>query len=155
MTLNIGDQAPLIELLDDKGEKRTLADYKGQAVVVYFYPKDDTPGCTSEACAFRDNLSVLNDLNAAVLGVSKDSVASHAKFRDKYELTFPLLSDEDGAVCEAYGVWQEKSMYGKKYMGIQRATFLVDKDGKIAHIWPKVSVTDHVKDVKKKIEALT
>lgn len=154
MTLNIGDLAPVIELLDDKGEKQSLAAYKGRNVVVYFYPKDDTPGCTSEACTFRDNLAVLNDLDAVVLGVSKDSVASHAKFRDKYELTFPLLSDEDGKVCEAYGVWQEKSMYGRKYMGIQRATFLIDKQGKIAQIWPKVSVTNHVKEVKKALEAL-
>lgn len=154
MTLNIGDKAPSIELLDDKGEMRKLSDYKGQAVVVYFYPKDDTPGCTSEACGFRDNLSVLNTLGAQVLGISKDSVASHAKFRDKYELTFPLLSDEEGKACEAYGVWQEKSMYGRKYMGIQRATFLIDKEGKIVQIWPKVSVTNHVKDVMKSIEAL-
>ncbi len=154
MVLNIGDKAPVIELLDDKGQKQTLSDYKGRAVVIYFYPKDDTPGCTSEACDFRDNLAVLNGLNAAVFGISKDSVASHAKFKAKYELNFPLLSDEDGKVCEAYGVWQEKSMYGRKYMGIQRATFLIDKEGKIAHIWPKVSVTGHVKDVKKAIEAL-
>lgn len=154
MTLNIGDKAPLIELPDDKGQTVNLADFKGQPVVVYFYPKDDTPGCTSEACGFRDNLAALNQVNAAVFGISKDSVKSHAKFRDKYELTFPLLSDETGAVCDAYGVWTEKSMYGRKYMGIERATFLIDKEGKIAKIWPKVSVTGHVAEVVKAVQAL-
>lgn len=155
MALNIGDKAPTIELPDDKGQTVNLSEYKGQPVVVYFYPKDDTPGCTSEACGFRDNLAVLNQVNAKVFGISKDSVKSHAKFRDKYELTFPLLSDETGAVCDAYGVWTEKSMYGRKYMGIERATFLIDGEGKIAKIWPKVSVTGHVADVIKAVQALS
>ena len=155
MTLNIGDKAPQIELLDDKGEMRRLDDYTGKPVIVYFYPKDDTPGCTSEACSFRDNLSEFNKIDAVILGISKDSVKSHAKFRDKYDLNFPLLADEDGVVCTAYGAWQEKSMYGKKYMGIQRMTFLIDGNGKIAHIWPKVSVTGHTKEVLGELKKLS
>lgn len=152
MTLNIGDVAPAIELSDDSGDTVRLSDFKGRNVVIYFYPKDDTPGCTTEACDFRDNMAVLNDLDAVVLGISKDSVKSHAKFKEKYGLTFPLLSDEEGKACEAYGVWVEKSMYGRKYMGIQRATFLVGPDGKIKAIWPKVSVTKHVDAVVKEIK---
>lgn len=147
MTLNIGDVAPEIELLDDKGDMRRLSDYAGKPVIIYFYPKDDTPGCTSEACSFRDNIVEFKNVDAAILGISKDSVKSHAKFRDKYDLNFPLLADEEGTVCMAYGAWQEKSMYGKKYMGIQRMTFLIDGSGKIAHIWSKVSVTGHTKEV--------
>lgn len=152
MTLNIGDVAPAIELPDDAGQTVRLSDFKGRNVVIYFYPKDDTPGCTTEACDFRDNMAVLNGLDAAVLGISKDSVKSHAKFKEKYGLTFPLLADEEGKACEAYGVWAEKSMYGRKYMGIQRATFLVGPDGKIKAIWPKVSVTKHVDAVVKEIK---
>lgn len=154
MALKIGDQAPNINLPDDQGNQVSLSDYKGENVVVYFYPKDDTPGCTKEACSFSDNLPKLGDLNTKVFGISKDSVKKHAKFQDKYGIKFSLLSDEDGDVCERYGVWQEKSMYGKTYMGIQRATFLIDKTGKIAHIWPKVKVAGHTEEVLAELEKL-
>lgn len=145
--LKPGSKAPDFTLPTDGGASVTLSALKGQAVVVYFYPKDDTSGCTQEACDFRDNLTALKRLKVQVIGISKDSVKKHDKFKEKYELNFPLASDEDGKVCEKYGIWVEKSMYGRKYMGIERATFLIDADGKIAHIWRKVSVTDHVKDV--------
>lgn len=152
MSLKEGDKAPAFTLPDETGQTVSLADFHGHPVILYFYPKDDTPGCTSEACGFRDNLSALKSVNAAVLGISKDSVKSHAKFKEKYELNFPLLSDEAGEVCAAYDVWKEKSMYGKKYMGIERTTFLIDGHGNIARIWPKVSVTGHVDEV---VKALT
>jgi peroxiredoxin Q/BCP len=132
----------------DGGGQVSLKDFKGRKLVMYFYPKDDTPGCTAESCAFRDQLPAFEKLKVSVLGVSKDSPASHDKFKKKYELNFPLASDEDGAVCEAYGVWVEKSMYGKKYMGIERSTFLIDEQGKIAQIWSKVKVDGHVDEVK-------
>lgn len=154
MNLKVGDQAPEINLPDDQGNQVALSDLKAHNVVVYFYPKDDTPGCTKEACSFNDNLKTLDKLNARVFGISKCSVAKHAKFKDKYGLKFPLLSDESGDVCERYGVWLEKSMYGKKYWGIERSTFLINKEGKIAHIWPKVSVTDHTNEVLKELEKL-
>jgi peroxiredoxin Q/BCP len=148
-SLNIGDKAPLFTLPSDAGKNISLADLTGQKVILYFYPKDDTSGCTQEACDFRDNLTAFQKLGVQVLGVSKDPVKSHIKFRDKYDLNFPLLSDEEGAVLNAYGVWTEKSMYGRKYMGIERSTFLIDETGRIVALWPKVSVTDHVKEVQK------
>lgn len=152
--LQPGDQAPDFSLPTGEGESASLSDYKGRKLVLYFYPKDDTPGCTKEACGFRDDLSQFKKVNAAVLGVSKDNLKKHAKFIEKYNLNFPLGSDEDGKVCEAYGTWVEKSMYGKKYMGIDRATFLIDENGKIAALWRKVSVPGHIEDVMKAIQAL-
>lgn len=152
--LNIGDKAPDFDLPADGGGRAALKGYRGRFLVVYFYPKDDTPGCTTESCAFRDNLTDFDRLNCAVIGISRDSVASHDKFKKKFGLTFPLASDEDGKICEAYGVWVEKSMYGKKYMGIERSTFLIDPGGLVKAIWPKVSVKGHVDDVKTKIAEL-
>lgn len=147
-TLEIGENAPEFTLPTDGGGQITLADLRGQKVVVYFYPKDSTPGCTKESCAFRDALPAFEKLGCAVVGISKDSVKKHDNFKAKYDLNFPLGSDEDGAVCEAYGVWVEKSMYGRKYMGIERATFLVDEDGKIEALWRNVKVKGHVDAVK-------
>jgi peroxiredoxin Q/BCP len=155
-TLAVGQLAPDFTLPVINFDKDTmrLSDLRGTPVVVYFYPKDDTPGCTTEACDFRNRLNSLESLDATIIGISKDSIASHRKFADKHGLDFPLASDEDGKVCDDYGVWVEKSMYGRKYMGIERATFLINEEGKIAHIWRKVSVTNHVRDVGKAIQAL-
>ena len=150
-TLKEGDKAPAINLPGDGGSTVNLADYKGQKVLVYFYPKDDTPGCTAESCSLSENLSKLNKLNCAVIGISKDSVKKHDKFKAKYDLKFPLASDEEGDVCERYGVWGEKSMMGRKYMGIERTTFLIDENGTIEKIWPKVKVEGHTEEI---IEAL-
>ncbi|MCB1556630.1 MAG: thioredoxin-dependent thiol peroxidase [Alphaproteobacteria bacterium] len=147
--LNIGDRAPDFTLPTDGGGTITLSALKGRPVIVYFYPKDNTSGCTKEACDFRDNLAAFNEADAVVIGISKDSVKSHDNFKAKQGLTFPLASDEDGAVCEAYGVWVEKSMYGRTYMGIERASFLIDTEGKIAQIWRKVKVPGHVAAVLK------
>jgi peroxiredoxin Q/BCP len=138
-----GAKAPDFTLPADDGTKIKLSALRGQPVVLYFYPKDDTPGCTREACAFRDRRTALTKLGAKVLGVSADDVASHVKFRDKFELNFPLLADVDHKVAEKYGAWREKNMYGKKSMGIQRSTFLIDADGKVARVWKKVSVDGH------------
>jgi peroxiredoxin Q/BCP len=149
--LEVGVKAPAWTLASDDGSKKKLSDFRGSPVVMYFYPKDDTPGCTKEACAFRDAKSELAKLGASVVGISADSVVSHAKFRDKFELNFPLLADEDHAVAEKYGAWREKNMYGKKSMGIQRSTYLIDGQGKIARVWKKVSVDGHDADV---LEAL-
>jgi peroxiredoxin Q/BCP len=146
-TLTIGAPAPTFTLLDDAGNTVDLAALRGQTVVLYFYPKDDTPGCTTQACGFRDRYAEVTDANALVYGISPDSVASHAKFKKKFSLPFPLLADTDHAVCEAYGVWNEKSMYGKKYMGIDRATFIIGEDGKISALWRKVKVAGHVEEV--------
>jgi thioredoxin-dependent peroxiredoxin len=146
--LKIGDTAPAFSVPDDTGNTVKLTDFKGQKLVIYFYPKDDTPGCTTESCAFRDNFQDFKKLNVAIVGISKDSPASHVKFKKKFDLNFPLLSDENGTMCEDYGVWGEKSMYGKKYMGIERSTFLIDEHGKIAALWAKVSVDGHVEDVR-------
>lgn len=151
MLLGTGSLAPNVELPGDAGQFYKLSDYRGKKIVLYFYPKDDTSGCTTEACAFRDQLQDFNNLNAVVFGISRDTPQSHDKFKSKYQLTFPLLSDSDGTVCAAYGTWVEKSMYGKKYFGIERSTFLIDEKGIIRHIWRKVKVTDHVKEV---LEAL-
>lgn len=151
MTLNIGDKAPNFKAETDDGKILSLSDLKGKTFVLYFYPKDDTSGCTKEACTFTENISAFNKLDVTVIGVSKDSVASHQKFKTKYGLKFPLLSDADGKICEAYGTWIEKSMYGRKYMGIDRATFIIGTDGKIKSIWRKVKVAGHIEDV---LEAL-
>jgi len=150
--LQIGDAAPAVSLPRDGGETVTLADIDG-AVVLYFYPRDDTPGCTTEAIGFTEHLNAFADSGATVLGVSKDSVAKHEKFVTKHGLKIALLSDENGDVCERYGVWGEKKMYGKVFMGIERATFLI-KDGKIAGIWRKVKVPGHVEDVLSAVRAL-
>lgn len=145
--LAVGDKAPEFRLPSDDGRTYALRDLRGKKVVLYFYPKDDTSGCTKEACSFRDNLGRVSSKGAIVLGVSRDDLDSHVKFRDKYELNFPLLADVDGKVTEAYGVWKEKNMYGKTYWGIERTTFLVDADGRIARIWPKVKVEGHTEEV--------
>lgn len=149
--VNVGDRALDFELETDQsgeqGGKISLLSLKGKWIVLYFYPKDNTSGCTAEACDFRDHYPQFQALNTVVLGVSKDSLKSHGKFRTDHSLTFPLLSDESGEVCEKYGVWVEKSMYGKKYFGIERSTFLIDAEGGIAHIWRKVKVPHHVEEV--------
>lgn len=154
MTVAIGKKAPDFKLAATGDQTIQLSKLKGQPVVVYFYPKDDTPGCTAEACGFRDTLGELQKMDVAVIGISKDSVASHEKFAKKFDLNFPLASDADGKVCEAYETWIEKSMYGRKYMGIDRATFLIDADGKVAQIWRKVSVPGHIAEVAKAIHDL-
>jgi peroxiredoxin Q/BCP len=149
--LQPGQKAPDFTATDDKGQKIRLADLKGKKLVLYFYPKDDTPGCTKEACSFRDGISEIKARGASVLGVSADSVDSHKKFKEKFHLNFPLLADTDRKIVEAYGVWKEKSMYGKKYMGIERTTFVIDEQGKISHVFNKVKVDQHYDDV---LEAL-
>lgn len=154
MSLEVGDKAPNFNLPTDGGGSISLKDLKGETVILYFYPKDDTPGCTKEACGFRDALPDFSKAKAKVIGVSKDPVKKHDKFKDKYDLTFPLASDEDGAVCEDYGAWVEKSMYGRKYMGIDRSTFLIDGKGVIRGIWRKVKVPGHVDEVLKAAQEL-
>ncbi len=154
MSVEIGDKAPSFTLPSDGGGEVSLKDFKGKPVVLYFYPKDDTSGCTAEACAFRDQLPDFSKLKTAVIGVSRDSAASHDKFKTKYRLSFPLASDEDGRVCEAYGVWTEKSMYGRKYMGIERSTFLIDGKGVLRGVWRKVKVPGHVEEVLEAVKAL-
>jgi thioredoxin-dependent peroxiredoxin len=145
--LNIGDTAPAFTLKNDKGVDVSLKDFKGKNVILYFYPKDDTPGCTKEACDFRDNQKKFSGKNMVVLGVSADNVASHVKFKEKYDLPFLLLSDPDKKMINDYGVWIEKSMYGKKYMGIERATFVIDKNGAIKNIFHKVKVDGHIDEI--------
>lgn len=147
MSLDVGDKAPDFTLPTDGGGSVTLSKLKGKKIVLYFYPKDDTSGCTAEACAFRDLFPRFKKSDAAVIGVSRDSVASHDKFKKKYELPFILASDDQGKVTEAYGVWVQKSMYGRKYMGIERATFLIDEKGKVQQIWHKVKVPGHADEV--------
>jgi peroxiredoxin Q/BCP len=149
MTLSAGAKAPDFTMPTDGGASVTLSALKGQNVILYFYPKDDTTGCTAEACGFRDAMPNFSGAKATVIGVSKDSVASHDKFKKKYELPFILASDEGGHVCEDYGVWAEKSMYGRKYMGIERTTFLIGRDGVIKQVWNKVKVPGHVAEVLK------
>ena len=145
--LNEGDKAPDFSVKDDKGNDVSLQDFRGKKLVLYFYPKDDTTGCTAEACDFRDNLARIKREDAIVIGVSPDSEKKHAKFKTKYELTFPLLADEEKKIVNDYGVWKEKSMYGRKYMGVERTTFIIDEKGKIAKIFPKVKVAGHVDEV--------
>ncbi|MEM1386114.1 MAG: thioredoxin-dependent thiol peroxidase [Pseudomonadota bacterium] len=152
--IEAGQTAPDFTLPRDGDGTVTLSDLKGGPVVLYFYPKDDTKGCTTEALDFTAAMPAFEAAKATVLGVSKDSVAKHDKFRAKHELGITLLSDENDAVCEAYGVWKEKSMYGKTYMGIERSTFLIDADGKVAEVWPKVKVKGHVDAVLAAVQAL-
>jgi thioredoxin-dependent peroxiredoxin len=151
MSVNVGDKAPLFSMPTDGGGTITLAQLRGKPVVLYFYPKDDTSGCTAEACGFRDAVPDYGKTGAVVIGVSRDSVASHDKFKKKHGLPFILGSDADGKVTEDYGVWVEKSMYGRKYMGIERATFLIDKDGVVRNVWHKVKVGGHVAEVLKAV----
>lgn len=153
MTLTIGDQAPDFSLLDGEGNTHKLSDYKGKKLILYFYPRDNTPGCTQESCDFRDHHPDFTKANVAVIGVSKDSAKSHQNFTEKFSLPFPLLVDEDGKLCEAFGSWVEKSMYGKKYMGIDRSTFLIDETGKIQQIWRKVKVNGHAEEVLKTVNS--
>ncbi len=144
-----GTKAPNFSLVANDGKKYSLNDFKGKKVVLYFYPKDDTSGCTAEACSFRDNLSSIKKKGAVILGVSPDGLKSHEKFVSKYDLNFPILSDESKAMLEEYGVWQEKSMYGRKYMGVVRTTYIIDETGKISHIFLKVKVDGHTEEVLK------
>lgn len=150
----LGEIAPDFTLPQDGSDPITLSDLQGGPVVLYFYPKDDTPGCTKEAIAFTEQLGAFLDAGAKVFGISKDTVAKHEKFRTKYDLEVPLLSDENGTVCEDYGVWVEKNMYGKKYMGIERATFLIDAQGNVAQVWRKVKVPGHAEAVLDAVRAL-
>jgi peroxiredoxin Q/BCP len=145
--LKEGAKAPAFSLTDQDGKTVKLADFKGKPVVLFFYPKDNTTGCTAEACAFRDDFAKLKKRGAVVLGVSPDSAASHQKFIAKFSLPFPLLVDADHAVAEKYGAWGEKSLYGRKYLGIIRSTFLIDEGGKLKKIWPKVKVAGHNEEV--------
>lgn len=148
-----GSPAPDFTLPSDDGGDVTLSALRGQKVVLYFYPKDDTPGCTVQACDFRDALPRFDGIDATVLGVSADSVASHAKFRSKHDLNFPLLADVDHAVCDAYGVWKEKKMYGKTFMGIERSTFLIDEDGIVEEAWRKVKPKGHMEMLAERLGA--
>jgi peroxiredoxin Q/BCP len=147
VTLKKGDPAPDFDLPSDDGSRVRLRDLRGKKVVLYFYPRDDTPGCTAQACDFRDARAEILERGAVVLGVSADSLSSHTKFRGKYELNFPLLSDEDHAVCDAYGVWKWKSLFGLNFWGIGRSTFLIDDEGRIAEAWYGVSPEGHLDKV--------
>lgn len=147
MSLKAGDTAPDFTMPTDGGGSVSLSALKGKPVVLYFYPKDDTSGCTAEACQFRDGMPDFSGSEAVIIGVSKDSVASHDKFKRKYDLPFILASDEKTDICERYGVWVEKSMYGRKYLGIERSTFLIDRAGSITKVWSKVKVPGHAADV--------
>ncbi|MFN2321978.1 MAG: thioredoxin-dependent thiol peroxidase [Trueperaceae bacterium] len=152
--LEVGQAAPAFTLVDQDGTSRSLADVRGKWLVLYFYPKDDTPGCTKEACAFRDGLPHFEGLDAVVWGVSADDGKAHRKFADKYDLNFPLLVDPEKDVLEAYGAWTEKSMYGKTYMGVQRITYVIDPSGNVARAWPKVKPEEHADEVAAAIEEL-
>ncbi len=152
-SLNVGNKAPSFSLVANDGKKYSLKDFNGKKIVLYFYPKDDTSGCTAEACSFRDNLSAIKKKGAVLLGVSPDGLKSHEKFVAKYDLNFPVLSDENKEMLIEYGVWQEKSMYGRKYMGIVRTTYIIDEKGKISHIFPKVKVDGHSEEILKALSA--
>jgi peroxiredoxin Q/BCP len=152
--VSIGKSAPAFSLDTDGGEKLSLKDLKGRPVVLYFYPKDDTPGCTVEACEFRDAFPRFKGSKAVILGISPDSVKSHQKFKEKFDLPFTLLADEDHAIAEKYGVWRKKSMYGRTYMGIARTTFVIDKSGKVAKIFEKVKPQGHAEEVEQAIDEL-
>jgi peroxiredoxin Q/BCP len=154
MSLEVGDKAPSFKLKNQDGKIISLADLKGKPVVLYFYPKDDTTGCTKEACNFRDEFPEFRKMKAEIIGVSVDSAESHKKFAGKYKLPFNLLADEKKEIVEKYGVWKEKNMYGKKYMGIERTTFVIDANGKIVKIFPKVKVDDHSKEVMEALKEL-
>ncbi|MBE0545483.1 MAG: thioredoxin-dependent thiol peroxidase [Verrucomicrobia bacterium] len=147
LTLKEGDQAPAFTAATSGGGKISLADFQGQHVILYFYPKDDTPGCTKEACAFRDHFAAFKKKGAVVLGVSTDPVKSHDKFVEKFNLPFTLLADDDKKIVEAYGVWGQKSFMGRKYLGTHRVTFLIGPDGRIKKIWPKVKPEEHAAEV--------
>lgn len=149
--IQIHTQAPLFSLEDQDGTTHTLEQYQGKKVLLYFYPKDDTPGCTTEACSFRDNYQALRDSGLVVLGVSKDTVKSHKKFAEKFTLPFPLLADVEGAVCQAYGVWRKKKFMGREYMGIERMSFLIDEKGNIVKIYESVKPKEHVGEVRQDI----
>lgn len=150
--LKEGSKAPAFTLPNQDGKKISLKDFLGKKVVLYFYPKDMTSGCTKEACDFRDHIKLFHNKDVIVLGVSPDSVQSHKKFQEKYNLPFDLLSDETKKVLEKYGVWKEKSMYGKKYFGVERTTFIIDEKGKIKKIFPRVKVDGHIKEVLEALE---
>ena len=152
--LNVGDDAPGFELPRDGGGSVRLSDFRGRPVVVYFYPKDDTEGCTKEAIGFSEAVDEFRTAGAEIIGISPDAVKSHDKFRDKYRLTVILAADEEKHAISAYDVWREKKMYGRTYMGVDRSTFLIDKDGKIAHIWRSVKIPGHVDEVLSAVKAL-
>ena len=154
MSVNIGEKAPDFTMPTDGNGTVSLAKLRGKPVILYFYPKDDTSGCTAQACGFRDSFPDYGKTGATVIGVSRDSVASHDKFKKKHGLPFILAADQDGKVCESYGVWVEKSMYGRRYMGMERATFLIDGKGIIRHIWRKVKVPGHSAEVLAAAKAL-
>jgi len=152
--VDIGDRAPDFKLPTDGGGELGLGDLKGRTVVLYFYPKDSTPGCTTEAQDFRDRLSEFETAGAAIVGASKDSIKRHDNFKAKHDLTFPLLSDENGSLCEDYGVWKKKKLYGREFMGIERTTFLIDGTGVIRNVWRKVKVKGHADAVLEAVKAL-
>jgi thioredoxin-dependent peroxiredoxin len=154
MVISAGIPAPDFDLLDDSGIPRHLLDYRGQAVILYFYPADDTPGCTKEACNFRDDYSEYQKSGVTILGVSPDSVKSHGKFKEKYQLPFPLLSDEGHKICDAYGVWGPKKLMGRDYEGVLRTTFLIDKQGFVAHVFENVRPSEHSAEVLKELNSL-
>jgi peroxiredoxin Q/BCP len=154
MEIFINELAPLFSLPSDDGTIIDLAELKGRNVILYFYPKDDTPGCTIEAQDFSNKIKDFEELDTVVLGISRDNIKSHCKFIQKYNLSFNLLSDEDGEICQKYGVIKEKSMFGKKYLGIDRTTFLIDKKGKIRHIWRSVKVNGHIAEIFLKLKSL-
>jgi peroxiredoxin Q/BCP len=153
-TLQEGAAAPPVEATTDSGGTFRLADQKGKSVVLYFYPKADTPGCTTEACEFRDAIEDFRGIDAEIVGVSPDAPKALTKFKEKFSLPFTLLADEDHKICEEYGVWAEKSMYGKKYMGVERTTFIIDKGGKIAKIFRKVKPAGHAEEVKQALAGI-
>jgi len=154
ITLEAGDRAPAFTMPDQDGTPHRLADYRGRTVVLYFYPRDNTPGCTKEACSFRDEHSAILAAGAVVLGVSTDTAASHQKFRDKFELPFPLLVDEDAKVATAYGAWGEKTLYGRRSIGMTRSTFIIGPDGKLLRLWKRAKADGHGEVVRRALEAL-
>ncbi|MGQ9023911.1 thioredoxin-dependent thiol peroxidase [Bacillus sp. 18-5] len=153
MTIEIGQQVPEIELTSDNGEKVKLSDFKGKHIVLYFYPKDMTPGCTTEACDFRDRHQSFAELDAVIIGVSPDSQDKHQKFKEKHDLPFLLLVDDEQKLSEAFGVWKLKKNFGKEYMGIERSTFLINKEGTLVKEWRKVKVKDHVEEALEELKA--
>ena len=152
-TLEVGDRAPGFQTVDQHGKAVSLADFRGRSVVLYFYPKDDTPGCTKEACAFRDEFAEFRKRNVEILGVSTDGEKSHRKFAEKFDLPFRLLADEDKKIVKDYGVWDKKSLYGRLFFGTRRVTYLIDEKGKIAAVWPKVKPADHPREILDSIDA--
>jgi len=153
-SIKVGDKVPDLTVRDDSGKPVSLSDFRGKPVVLYFYPKDDTSGCTKEACDFRDAFPRFGKIGADVIGISPDSVESHVKFKKKYDLPFRLLADEGHKLADEFGVWKEKSMYGRKFMGIERTTVLIGADGRVARIFPKVRVPGHVEEVESALSEL-